>query len=130
MAQENYAVQIQNSGISEIMSILERNSPQKLNEEQMFIAKEEYLNQYRENNFWVIFPHLFQLNSFFNHVACQGVNKEVKEQQEHARKKIMRLLIDSRSHRTFNNLHRTNCVKLEEKYVTTMLQPNVVEVPI
>ena len=127
MEQDNYT---QNSGISEIMSILERNSPQKMNEEQMFVAKEEYLNQYRENDFWVICNHLFQLNSFFNHVACQCVNKETKEQQEHARKRIMRVLIDSRSHRTFNNLHRTNCVKLEEKYVTTMLQPNIVEVPI
>ena len=79
MEQDNYT---QNSGISEIMSILERNSPQKMNEEQMFVAKEEYLNQYRENDFWVICNHLFQLNSFFNHVACQCVNKETKEQQD------------------------------------------------
>lgn len=129
MEQDKYA---QNNWISEmeVASILKRNSPQKLREEQMFVAKEEYLDQYRENNFWVILSHLFQMNSFFNHVSCQGVNKEVKEQQDHARKMIMRILIDSRSHRTFNNLHRTKCVKLEEKYVTTMLQPNIVEVPI
>lgn len=116
--------------MSEIMSIIERNSPQKLREEQMFVAKEEYLDQFRENNFWVNFPHLFQINSFFNHISCQGVNKEIKEERDLARKWIMMILINSRSHRTFNNLHRTNCVKLEEKYVTTMLKPNVVEVPI
>lgn len=127
MEQDNCA---QNSGISEIMPFLERNSPQKLKEEQMFVAKEEYLDQYRENNFWVIYPHLFKINSFFNHISCQGVNKEIKEEQDRARKVIMRILLDSRQRRTFNALHRTNCVKLEEKYVTTMLQPNVVEIPI
>ena len=121
---------VQNSRMSEIISILERNSPQRLREEQMFVAKEEYLDQYRENNFWIIIPQLFQINSFFNHISCQGVNKEIKEEQDLARKRIMHMLIDSINHRRFNNLHRTNCVKLEEKYVTTMLKPNVVEVPI
>ena len=57
-------------------------------------------------------------------------NKEIKEEQDLARKRIMHMLIDSINHRRFNNLHRTNCVKLEEKYVTTMLKPNIVEVPI
>ena len=115
---------------NEIVSLLAKYSSPKLTEEQMFVKKEEYLNQYRENNFWIIIPQLFQINSFFNHISCQDVNKEIKEEQDLARKRIMHMLIDSINHRRFNNLHRTNCVKLEEKYVTTMLKPNVVEVPI
>ena len=112
-----------------IVSLLARHSPQKLNEEQMFVEKEEYLNQYRENNFWVIMPHLFQINSFFNHVSCQTVNKEIKEQQDQARKMLMQTLIDSRRHRTFNN-YKSKCVNLGEKYVTTLLKSNIVEIPI
>ena len=114
---------------NEIISFLARHSSQKLNEEQMFVEKEEYLNQYRENNFWVIMPHLFQINSFFNHVSCQTVNKEIKKQQDQARKMLMQALIDSRRHRTFNN-YKSKCVNLGEKYVTTLLKSNIVEIPI
>lgn len=97
---------------NEIVSLLAKYSPQKLKEEQMFVEKEEYLNQYRENNFWVIMSHLFQINSFFNHVSCQALNKEIKEQRDQARKMLMRTLIDNRRHRTFNNLYKTKCVNL------------------
>lgn len=108
-----------------------RNPRQKLHEKQMFVAKEEYLNQFRENGYWLIFPHLLEVHAFFSHVSCQeGVSEEVKENRHNARKKTMILLIDSIRHRTFNKLYRPNCAKLEEKYVTTMLQPDIVEIPI
>ena len=115
---------------NEPVSLLTKYSPQKLKEEQMFVEKEEYLNQYRENNFWIIMPPLFQIHSFFSHVPCQAVNKEIKEQQDQARKMLIRTLIDNRRHRTFNNLYKTKCVNLGEKYVTTLLKSNIVEIPI
>lgn len=114
---------------NKIASLLAKYSPQKLKEEQMFVEKEEYLNQYRENNFWVIMSHLRQINSFFNHVSCQAVNKEIKEQQDQARKMLMQTLIDSIRHRTFNN-YKSKCVNLGEKYVTTLLKSNIIEIPI
>ena len=101
-----------------------------MKEERMFVEKEEYLNQYRENNFWIIMPHMLHIHSFFSHVPCQAANKEIKEQQDQARKMLIRTLIDNRRHRTFNNLYKTKCVNLGEKYVTTLLKSNIVEIPI
>ena len=46
------------------------NVTQHLSEEEMFIEKEEYLDQYRENNFWVMLP-MRKVNVFFNHVSYQ-----------------------------------------------------------
>ena len=125
--QDNHAQQ------SKIISFLERHSTQKMYEKQMFIAKEEYLNQYRENGYWLIFPNLRSVNTFFNRVSCQGISEEIKESRDNAIKKIMLYIIDSRRYRTFNNLHlpyRTNCLKLDEECVTTLLQPDIVEIPI
>lgn len=122
--QDNHAQQ------SEIISFLERNSSLKLYEKQMFVAKEEYLNQYKENGYWLIFPYLFNVIAFFNSVSYQVASKEIKESRANAMKKIMRYLIDNRRYIAFNNLHKTNCLKLDEECVTIMLHTDIVEIPI
>ena len=99
-------------------------------EKQKFVEKEEYLNQYIENGYWVIFHNFFSLAVFFNNVSCQGVSEEIKERRVNVIKKIRRYYLDSIRYKLLNNLHRTNCLRLEKKHVTTLLQPNVVEIPI
>ena len=121
--------QDKNAKLNKVISFLERNSPQKLSEEEMFVLKEEYLVQYRENGFWVMLP-MRKVNVFFNRVSYQGSNEEIIEEQRLARQRIMKKLVDSVKHRIFNDLHRNTCVKLEEKDVITMLQSKLVEIPI
>ena len=115
--------------IMPILPIINMNSKRQLSEEEMFVEKEEYLDQYRENTFWVMLP-MRKVSIFFNRISYQGSNEEIIEEQSLARQRITKKLVDSVEHRIFNDLHRNTCVKLEEKDVTTMLQSNVVEIPI
>ena len=89
----------------------------------------QYLNQYRENNFWVM-PQIRKATAFFNYISYQGVNEEIKEKQNHAIHKIYSAMTDDVRHKIFYDLHRSHCLQLKEKYVTTILQPNVVAIPI
>lgn len=115
--------------IMPILPIVNMNSKRHLSEEEMFVEKEEYLDQYRENNFWVMLP-MRKVNILFNRASYQGSNEKIIEEQSLARQRISKTLLDSVKHRIFNDLHRNNCVKLEEKDVITMLQSNVVGIPI
>ena len=125
MEQDKY---VQNSNI---LDFLKRNFMQNPSKEEKFVEKEEYLNQYRENNFWAM-HQMTKVESFFNNISYQGVNEEIKEKQCYARKKILRTIIDNINYRRFNDfdLHTFDCIKLEEKHVTTMLQSNIDEIPI
>ena len=114
---------------SDILDFLKRNFMQNPSKEEKFVEKEEYLNQYRENTFWVMLP-MRKVSIFFNRISYQGSNEEIIEEQSLARQRITKKLVDSVEHRIFNDLHRNTCVKLEEKDVTTMLQSNIVEIPI
>ena len=98
-------------------------------EEEKFVEKEEYLNEYRENDFWVL-PQIRKANAFFNYISYQGVNKELKEKQIHAIHNIFSTMSYDANYRTLNDLHRSHCLQLKEKYVTTILQPTVVAIPI
>ena len=62
-----------------ILPTLEMISTRHLSEEEMFIKKEEYLTQYRENNFWVMLP-MRKVNTFFNYVSYQGANEKIIEE--------------------------------------------------
>lgn len=113
-----------------ILDCLMRNfiqNPSK--EEEKFVEKEEYLNQYIENNFWVM-PQIRKVTAFFNYISYQGVNEELKEKQKHAIHNIFITMSYDANYRILNDLHRSHCLQLEEKYVTTILQPNVVAIPI
>ena len=113
-----------------ILDCLIRNFMQNpIKEEEKFVEKEEYLNQYRENNFWVM-PQIRKATTFFNYIFYQGVNEEIIEKQNIAIHKIYSAMTDDARHRIFNDLHRSHCLQLKEKYVTTLLQPNVVAIPI
>ena len=115
---------------SNILDTLIRNFMQNpVKEEEKFVEKEEFLNQYRENNFWVM-PQIRKANAFFNYISYQGVNKELKEKQIHAIHNIFNTMSYDANYRILNDLHRSHCLQLEEKYVTTILQPNVVAIPI
>lgn len=98
-------------------------------EEEKFVEKEEYLNEYRENNFWVM-PQIRKANAFFNYISYQGVNKELKEKQIHAIHNIFSMMSYDARHKIYYDLHRSHCLQLKEKYVTTILQPTVVAIPI
>ena len=81
MEQDKY---VQNSNI---LDFLKRNFMQNPSKEENFVEKEEYLNQYRENNFWAM-HQMTKVESFFNNISYQGVNEEIKEKQNHAIHKI------------------------------------------
>lgn len=100
-----------------------------IKEEEKFVEKENLLNQYRENDFWVM-PQIRKTYTFFNYIFYQGVNEELKEKQNYAIHKIYSTMTDDARHRIYNDLHRSHCLQLEEKHVTTILQPNVVAIPI
>ena len=130
MEQDKYVQDTDFSVGSNILDCLIRNFMQNpIKEEEKFVEKEEYLNEYRENNFWVM-PQIRKANAFFNYISYQGVNKELKEKQKHAIHNIFNMMSYDANYRIFNDLHRSHCLQLEEKYVTTILQPNVVAIPI
>ena len=130
MEQDKYVQDTDFSVGSNILDCLIRNFMQNpIKEEEKFVEKEEYLNEYRENNFWVM-PQIRKATAFFNYISYQGVNEEIKEKQNHAINEIYRAMTDDARYKIFNDLHRSHCLQLEEKYVTTILQPNVVAIPI
>ena len=130
MEQGKYAQDADILVSNDIMSCLIRNfMANPIKEEEKFVEKEEYLNQYRENNFWVM-PQIRKATAFFNYISYQGVNEEIKEKQKHAIHNIFNMMSYDANYRIFNDLHRSHCLQLEEKYVTTILQPNVVAIPI
>ena len=115
---------------SDILDCLIKNfmqNPSK--EEEKFVEKEEYLNEYKENNFWVM-PQIRKATAFFNYISYQGVDEELKEKQNHAIHNIFSMMSYDARYRIFNDLHRSHCLQLKEKYVTTILQPTVVAIPI
>ena len=126
MEQDNY---VQKNAIPIIPTLDMISTRLFLSEEEIFIKKEQYLNQYRENNFWVMLP-MRKVNTFFNYVSYQGANEKIIEEQRLARQRITNKLVDSVRHQVFNDLCKNTYVKLEEKDVTTMLQSNVVVIPI
>ena len=109
---------------SDIYAFFERKALQE-----MYVEKEEYLDQYIENGFWAMLP-LREIHKFLKRVSYNGVNKEIKEEQNYAKQKIYHIVVDNIRYIRNNYLHRVNCVKLEEKYVTALLKSNVVEIPI
>ena len=109
---------------SDIYAFFERKALQE-----MYVEKEDYLDQYIENDFWPMLP-LREIHKFLSRVSYNGYNKEIREEQSVARQKIFHIVTDNIRYIRNNYLHRANCVKLEEKYVTTMLKSNVVEIPI
>ena len=130
MEQDKYVQDTDLLVSNNILDCLIRNfmqNPSK--EEEKFVEKEQYLNQYRENNFWVM-PQIRKATAFFNYISYQGVNEEIKEKQNHAIHKIYSAMTDDARHKIFYDLHRSHCLQLEKKYVTTILQPNVVAIPI
>ena len=130
MEQGKYAQDADILVSSDIVDSLIRNfmvNPVK--EEEKFVEKEEYLNEYIENNFWIM-PQMRKVNAFFNYISYRGVNEELKEKQKHAIHNIFNMMSYDANYRIFNDLHRSHCLQLEEKYVTTILQPNVVAIPI
>ena len=130
MEQGKYAQDADILVSNDIMSCLIRNfMANPIKEEEKFVEKEEYLNQYRENNFWVM-PQIRKATAFFNYISYRGVNEELKEKQKHAIHNIFNMMSYDANYRIFNDLHRSHCLQLEEKYVTTILQPNVVAIPI
>lgn len=130
MEQGKYAQDADILVSNDIMSCLIRNfMANPIKEEEKFVEKEEYLNQYRENNFWVM-PQIRKATAFFNYISYQGVNEEIKEKQNHAIHEIYSAMTDDARHKIFYDLHRSHCLQLKEKYVTTILQPNVVAIPI
>lgn len=115
---------------SDIVDSLIRNfmvNPVK--EEEKFVEKEEFLNQYRENNFWIM-PQIRKANAFFNYISYQGVNEELKEKQKHAIHNIFSTMSYDANYKILNDLHRSHCLQLKEKYVTAILQPTVEAIPI
>ena len=130
MEQGKYAQDADILVSNDIMSCLIRNfMANPIKEEEKFVEKEEYLNQYRENNFWVM-PQIRKATAFFNYISYQGVNEEIKEKQNHAIHEIYSAMTDDARHKICYDLHRSHCLQLKEKYVTTILQPNVVAIPI
>ena len=130
MEQGKYAQDADILVSSDIMSYLIRNfMANPIKEEEKFVEKEEYLNQYRENNFWVM-PQIRKATAFFNYISYQGVNEEIKEKQNHAIHEIYSAMTDDARHKIFYDLHRSHCLQLKEKYVTTILQPTVEAIPI
>lgn len=130
MEQGKYAQDADILVSNDIMSCLIRNfMANPIKEEEKFVEKEEYLNQYRENNFWVM-PQIRKATAFFNYISYQGVNEEIKEKQNHAIHEIYSAMTDDARHKIYYDLHRSHCLQLKEKYVTTILQPNVVAIPI
>ena len=130
MEQGKYAQDADILVSNNIMDCLIRNfMANPIKEEEKFVEKEEYLNQYRENDFWVM-PQIRKATAFFNYISYQGVNEEIKEKQNHAIHKIYSAMTDDARHKIFYDLHRSHCLQLKEKYVTTILQPNVVAIPI
>ena len=130
MEQGKYAQDADILVSNDIMSCLIRNfMANPIKEEEKFVEKEEYLNQYRENNFWVM-PQIRKATAFFNYISYQGVNEEIKEKQKHAIHEIYSAMTDDARHKIYYDLHRSHCLQLKEKYVTTILQPTVVTIPI
>ena len=130
MEQGKYAQDADILVSNDIMSCLIRNfMANPIKEEEKFVEKEEYLNQYRENNFWVM-PQTRKANAFFNYISYQGVNEELKEKQKHAIHNIFSTMSYDANYRILNDLHRSHCLQLKEKYVTAILQPTVVTIPI
>ena len=130
MEQGKYAQDADILVSSDIVDSLIRNfmvNPVK--EEEKFVEKEEFLNQYRENNFWVM-PQIRKATAFFNYISYQGVNEELKEKQKHAIHNIFNMMSYDANYRILNDLHRSHCLQLKEKYVTTILEPTVVAIPI
>ena len=130
MEQGKYAQDADILVSSDIVDSLIRNfMVNPIKEEEKFVEKEEYLNQYIENNFWVM-PQIRKANAFFNYIFYQGVNEELKEKQKHAIHNIFSTMSYDANYRILNDLHRSHCLQLKEKYVTAILQPNVVAIPI
>lgn len=130
MEQDKYVQDTDLLVSNNILDCLIRNFMQNpIKEEEKFVEKEEYLNQYIENNFWVM-PQIRKVNAFFNYIFYQGVNEELKEKQNYAIHKIYSTMTDDARHRIYNDLHRSHCLQLEEKHVTTILQPTVEAIPI
>lgn len=130
MEQGKYAQDADILVSSDIVDSLIRNfmvNPVK--EEEKFVEKEEFLNQYRENNFWVM-PQIRKATAFFNYISYQGVNEELKEKQKHAIHNIFSTMSYDANYKILNDLHRSHCLQLKEKYVTTILQPTIVAIPI
>lgn len=130
MEQGKYAQDADILVSNDIMSCLIRNfMANPIKEEEKFVEKEEYLNQYRENNFWVM-PQIRKATAFFNYISYQGVNEELKEKQKHAIHNIFSTMSYDANYRILNDLHRSHCLQLKEKYVTAILQPIVEAIPI
>ena len=130
MEQGKYAQDADILVSSDIVDSLIRNFMENpVKEEEKFVEKEEFLNQYRENNFWVM-PQIRKATAFFNYISYQGVNEEIKEKQNHTIHEIYSAMTDDARYKIFNDLHRSHCLQLKEKYVTTILEPTVVAIPI
>lgn len=130
MEQDKYVQDTDLLVSNNILDCLIRNFMQNpIKEEEKFVEKEEYLNQYIENNFWVM-PQIRKANAFFNYISYQGVNEELKEKQKHAIHNIFNTMSYDANYRILNDLHRSHCLQLKEKYVTAILQPTVEAIPI
>lgn len=130
MEQGKYAQDADILVSSDIVDSLIRNfMVNPIKEEEKFVEKEEYLNQYRENDFWIM-PQIRKANAFFNYISYQGVNEELKEKQKHAIHNIFSTMSYDANYKILNDLHRSHCLQLKEKYVTAILQPTVEAIPI
>ena len=129
MEQDKYVQDTNLLVSSDILDCLIINFMQNPIKEEKLVEKEEYLNEYRENNFWVM-PQIRKATAFFNYISYQGVNEELKEKQNHAIHNIFNTMSYDARYRMLNDLHRSHCLQLKEKYVTTILQPTVVTIPI
>lgn len=129
MEQDKYVQDTNLLVSSDILDCLIINFMQNPIKEEKLVEKEEYLNEYRENNFWVM-PQIRKATAFFNYISYQGVNEELKEKQNHAIHNIFNTMSYDARYKMLNDLHRSHCLQLKEKYVTTILQPTVVAIPI
>ena len=85
---------------SDIYAFFERKALQE-----MYVEKEEYLDQYIENDFWTMLP-LREIHRFLSRVSYNGYNKEIREEQADARQKIFHIVTDNIRHMRNNYWHR------------------------
>ena len=58
------------SNSQEIVEQLEKMSPPKRKERDLFVFKNVYLDMLEENDYNMLYQHMFKINSFLNYLCC------------------------------------------------------------